>query len=59
MTIDDAIRYNGATLDEMERQLLHHRAGALRLGIEALKREKERREYKAFRIPTLLPGETE
>ena len=59
MILEEAIRYNGATLNEMERQLLHHRASALKLGIEALKRERERRENMPREEWLLLPGETE
>ena len=59
MILEEAIRYNGATLNEMERQLLHHRASALRLGIEALKRhQKNSRSFRKGLVKP-LPGETE
>lgn len=58
MTLEEAIRYNGATLNEMECQLLHHRASALRLGIEALKRLARNRDSR-YRYGTApLLGET-
>jgi len=58
MTIDEAIRYNAVTLNEMERQLLHHRASALRLGIEALKIIAGSRGIRSVIIAPPLPGET-
>jgi len=58
MTIDEAIRYNEVTLDEMERQLLHHRASALRLSIEALKRCKNFRDNSITFGYDPLPSET-
>lgn len=58
MTLEEAIRYNGATLGDMERQLLHHRASASRLGIEALKRVQDARDFGDSVCGDLLPGET-
>jgi len=58
MTIDESIRYNAVTLNEMERQLLHHRASALQLGIEALKRLQRERDKSPESFWDPLPGET-
>ncbi len=59
MKIEKAIEIQELYVNHLPPGVREDFIDAEKLGIEALKREKERREYTVFRIPTLLPGETE
>lgn len=58
MTIDEAIKTDETLIEFPEKNLWDFELEAIKLGIEALKREKERRHYYINSAPELLPGET-
>ena len=59
MTIDEAIKENEDSLSLFRLFASLERVEAMNLGIEALKREKERRHSIYWAGAALLPGETE
>jgi len=59
MTIDEAIEMLNHLSCPQSRWLVPHHKGAVKLGIEALKREKYNRLHQPNLIFGKLPGETE
>ena len=59
MTIDEVIEILQAYLRGDEPDNAPNLPASIRLGIEALKRERERRKYLVNSCGELLPGETE
>jgi len=58
MTIDKAIKTGGSLPLEDRHIFSEDHAKAIKLGNEALKREKAHREHYSMRDPELFPGET-
>jgi len=59
MTIDEAIEILKGVVEGGKLITDHQQREASKLGIEALKRERERRKYLVNSCGELLPGETE
>lgn len=59
MKLDKAIELNTESHQSLANHGFHDHADALKLGIEALKREKQNRDNPDFVVVGKLPGETE